>query len=137
MAKVLRTTHDDGSITEIEFPGVPDGLDQVERWVRGLSLGELRELVMELVEDFDPVAHRVGARAARVTDPSDVAGRDHQAPAPSLLEEELEDAVIEALEDLDLDPGRWARDFFSDYGSHGSGLDRPLRPRVCLGSAGA
>jgi tetratricopeptide (TPR) repeat protein len=126
MAKVLRTTHDDGTITEIEFSGVPHGLEQVERFVRGLSLGELRELVMELVEDFDPVAHRVETRAARATDPSDVAGRDHQAPAPSLLAQELEDAVIEALEDLDLDPGRWARDFFSDYSSHGSGLDGSL-----------
>lgn len=126
MAKILRTTDDDGTITDVDWPGGPDGPDPVERYVRGLSLGELRELVMDLVSDFDAVAQRVELRAARATESTDGVDSDHPAPGGSVLARELEDAVLEALEDLDLDPQRWRHDFFSDYDSYGSTLDRPL-----------
>lgn len=97
MAKVLRTTHEDGSVADVELSGVPDGLDEVESFLQSLSVGELRELVMELVEDFDAVAHRIEVRAARAMQTADDVDGDDQRPAPSVLARELEDAVIEAV----------------------------------------
>lgn len=126
MAKLLRTIHDDGTTTEVRWEDALDQPDAVEAYVAGLSADRLRQLVIELVEAFDPVAQHVEAQVTAVLEASGtVAGsstRGRQEPPDphALLERDLEDRVLEAIEELELSYERHG------YISYGSALDRPL-----------